>query len=237
MNKELIKQYKTEFDYWLNGGKLLARRGISDPNDGDYAYTIWYEIGQEGWDIDKVFNYSLEYDKVQIIIDDEYIEFRKALAENKTVEVFFPAQYNNGKDEWADCKNISHFHFSGKVSDYRIKPEEPKFKVGDWVTINNSKPKQFYRFTKDLPEWNKTLNYENIELLNRGKFHIPNFDRSIVKLWEPKPNEWCVFWETDVTTYTVARFHSRSKRGAYITVYGHDFYNIAPLEFIQTLKD
>lgn len=232
MNKELIKQYKTEFDYWLNGGKLLARRGISDPNDGDCSYTIWYEIGQEGWDIDKVFNYSLEYDKVQIVLDDEYVEFRKALAEGKTVQYDVSCNINKA---W---ENLSLAHkFSGPLSNYRIKPEEPKFKVGDWVTINNSKPKQFYRFTKDLPEWNKTLNYENIELLNRGKFHIPNFDRSIVKLWEPKPNEWCVFWETDVTTYTVARFHSRSKRGAYITVYGHDFYNIAPLEFIQTLKD
>lgn len=68
-----------------------------------------------------------------------------------------------------------------------------KFKVGDWVTINSGSPHQFKRFTKDLPEWNKSLEYENIEMLCGARFHIPNFDRSIVELWQPKEGEWCWF--------------------------------------------
>ena len=64
--------------------------------------------------------------------------------------------------------------------------------IGDWVTING-KPYQFRRFTKYLPEWNKSLDYENVEMLCGVRFHIPNFDRSIVKPWQPKEGEWCLF--------------------------------------------
>jgi len=69
-----------------------------------------------------------------------------------------------------------------------------EFKVGDWVTVSNGRPYQFKRFTKDSPEWNKSLDYENIEMLCGSRFHISNFDRSIIKLWQPKTGEWCWFW-------------------------------------------
>lgn len=85
---------------------------------------------------------------------------------------------------------------------------EHQFKVGDWVTVNNGKPHQFYRFTKDLPEWNKNLNYENIEMIDKSKYHIPNFDRSIVRFWQPKVNEYCWFWNQDGGIPVFGKFKS-----------------------------
>ena len=183
MNKELIKQYKAEFTHWLNGGSLcLLRENIFG--------TKWETVTTYNWDDDERCASSTV---TAIVINDDYVEFRKALAENKTVEVFFPAQYNNGKDEWVDCKNISHFHFSGKVTDYRIKPEEPKFKVGDWVI--NTKPT--YNFGKEP----SGPFYVTQKWLDHIKEHGKTFDGNTAKtgdlenfkLWQPKEGEWCWF--------------------------------------------
>ena len=63
MNKELINKYKLEFDYWLNGGKILYKHTNSN---------AWWN--EEPW------SYSISY-VTAIIIKDEYVELRKALAE------------------------------------------------------------------------------------------------------------------------------------------------------------
>ena len=71
MNKELILKYKTEFDYWLNGGKLLIR-----DNDED----IWINMTEVHWD--------MNHETVSIIINDEFSELRKALCDGKTIDVY-----------------------------------------------------------------------------------------------------------------------------------------------------
>ena len=110
MNKELIKKYKAEFDHWLNGGELLSKH----PDE-----TNWYLVTVVLWNCPKM----------QYIINDEYVEFRQALAEGKTI------QYNpllTSHNRWDDIKKFKPTR-DCTVANYRIKPEEPKFKVGDWV--------------------------------------------------------------------------------------------------------
>ena len=112
MNKELIKKYKAEFDHWLDGGKLLQKQiNLVIPAE-------WEEF-LEDWD--------WPIDELAVIINDEYVEFRKALAEGKII------QYRNLKvnvfKNWQDLGNLK---FNPNF-EHRIKPEEPKFKVGDWV--------------------------------------------------------------------------------------------------------
>ena len=51
---------------------------------------------------------------------------------------------------------------------YRIKPKEPKFKVGDWVVHPDV----------DIP-WKISQN------------SIDHLDNSELKLWQPQPGEWC----------------------------------------------
>ena len=69
MNKQLITTYFEEFKHWLNGGKLLAKHN----NKGWINY-----YGEDIW------THSTE---TLIVIDDEYSMFRKALIEEKNIEI------------------------------------------------------------------------------------------------------------------------------------------------------
>ena len=105
MNKDVIKKYKAEFEWWLNGGEVLMR----DNNN------CWFNSNP---------NWSEDMDKWTYIINDEYVEFRKALAEGKTVEMHGEVTF-----QWV---KMSSDNFELAPSEYRIKPDEP-FKVGDYV--------------------------------------------------------------------------------------------------------
>lgn len=131
MNKELIKKYKKEFDHWLNGGKLLYADSISSQwNDID-------SIDAEIFPIHKRNPFAIN-ESHTIVINDEYVEFRTALAEGKTIQ--YRTEYSNWVDYTDEKGNICNlFSSSNTVKNcyqYRIKPEEPQFKVGDWVRIN-----------------------------------------------------------------------------------------------------
>lgn len=117
MNKELIKKYKAEFNHWLNGGKLLYCSNSS---------TIWYAvIGDNVW--------SINSSGLKIVIDDGYTQFRIALSEGKTVEVLHYTGYKEFDQNPWKLFAIGVSTFDKPVENYRIKSEEPQFKVGDWV--------------------------------------------------------------------------------------------------------
>ena len=103
--------------------------------------------------------------------------------------------------------------FNLPLDRYRIKSDTPIFKVGDWVTDK-----------EDI--WQ----------------HYACADYDVkVTLWEPHKDEWCVFWD-DLETYIVAKFKRKTLRPVkYVPKSNKSteiFYrNIAPLEFVQTLKD
>ena len=153
MNKELILKYKNEFDYWVNGGNLLCFTEVYGP---------YYEVTDEKWD----FVCDIEF-----IIDDVYVEFRKALAEGKTIQFNFGNSGPNKTDfpnVWKDLDlSIGILANRALPENYRIKPEpeESKFKVGDWVHIPalDSVPCQFS---------------EDLCMLGLEK-------------WEPQSDEWC----------------------------------------------
>lgn len=114
MNKEFIKTYFKEFEHWLNGGKVLSKYTLLPEWSDNQTEDIWRIP-------------SKDISKVLIVINDEYVEFRKALAEGKTI------QYIDREEYWNDIKfNIDNYH----LSKLRIKPESPKFKVGDFVIHN-----------------------------------------------------------------------------------------------------
>ena len=109
MNKELIKKYKTEFDHWLNGGKVISK------------YTLiptWSNCQSE--DIWRIPDKNIS--KVLIVINDEYATYRKALAEGKIVEV--ATDYNDVDGYiWKSMEDKEFHHFN--IDEIRIKPEEP----------------------------------------------------------------------------------------------------------------
>lgn len=163
MNKEIIKKYKECFDYWLNGGKVWCKPLV--PNG------IWHiDISAHFWEKDYLF-----------VQDDEYAEFRKALANGKVIQL---AYIETGSlIRWKDITDwgVNIPMFPSPVDCYRIKPDEPKFKVGDWLIFEG---KEVFKATQD------------------------DVDEPVgcdVRLWKPKEGEWCVFSENH-NMYFVEKF-------------------------------
>ena len=122
MNKELIKKYKAEFDHWLNGGELLSKH----PDE-----INWYLVTVVLWNCPKM----------QYIINDEYVEFRQALAEGKTVEVAIDHNDIDGYI-WKSVEDDEFHHFN--IDEIRIKPENQNRKDQD----GNKNTKKFIRSSK-----------------------------------------------------------------------------------------
>lgn len=184
MNKELIKKYKTEFDHWLNGGKILTAIKL-ESNIGN-----WEEVtNNNNWN-----NHNRVY-----VINDSYSVYRKALAEGKTVQVdvnywAFPnTDIKNYQDLPKGFTNWNKY----EVSCYRIKPKEPKFKVDDWLV--NEKPP--YNCGKE-PSRPFQVEQDWLDHITKfGETYGGNTSRTgsleNFKYWKPKPGEWCWFFNKD----------------------------------------
>lgn len=140
--------------------------------------------------------------------NDEYAEFRKALVDGKQLQ--YKCWYPNQKTKWKDFTAVTATaNFDVAIDYLRIKPDEPEFKVGDWVVDKSS------GFTIRAYEGMIKKNF---------------------KKWEPVKGKWCVFWDDDTyEEYIIGRCskdNSRLPEG-----YNNPFDNIAPLDFIQTLKN
>ena len=157
MNKQLINIYKPEFDYFLNEGKILYKH-----------------INSNAWWNDEPWNYSPDY-VTAIIINDEYSEFRKALAEGKVIEYL-----GQSSNVWHEVQEPD---FNLHPTCYRIKPDEPKFKVGDFVTPLNR-------------EINCSIwQIDNILSCNTLVSGNTMLDPRTIQPWTPVKDEWCWFWD------------------------------------------
>ena len=170
MNKELIKTYFEEFKHWLSGGNVQV---YYKKDDEPKWLTDEECIEYEGHDnFNHIIQNSLEPEDVLIIIDDEYIEFRCALANDKAVE------YLDFKNEWRDLKENCRKLEGVCLSRLRVKPERHKFKVGDWV-IHNGKYK---RVTKAVDGYIDSLDNEVAVIMKEES----------LELWEPEDEKY--FW-------------------------------------------
>ena len=180
--KELIKKYKKEFDHWLNGGEVLF-----------FYWENWYS---STYNPKMVFNHINPDDVKCFVINDEYATYRKALAEGKTIQMY--CKYDGVPPFWDDMTEvIKSIGFVMTKDNYRIKPEEPKFKVGDWVV-----------------EIHSTTKAQVLELFGnqiRVKFCYPDAiittDSSDFIPWVPKPGEWCWFLNKGRIP-VISQFHS-----------------------------
>lgn len=154
MNKQLINKYKPEFDHWLNEGKLLCYTEVDGP---------YYEVTDEKWDF---------VCDIGFIINDEYYIYRKALAEGKTIEYL-----GQSSNVWHEVQEPD---FNLHPTCYRIKPDESKFKVGDFV-----------RYIYAL----------EINNINGNRYYFTNSEMSCLEheleLWTPVKGEWCWFFNDD----------------------------------------
>ena len=196
MNKELIKKYKTEFDHWLNNGKVISK------------YTLiptWSDCQSE--DIWRIPDKNIS--KVLIVINDEYATYRKALAEGKVVEV--ATDYNDVDGYIWKSMEDKEFHYFN-INEIRIKPEEPKFKVGDWV-IHNGEYKQV---TKAIDGYIDSLDNKVAVIMKEES----------LELWKPKEKEY--FWYRS----DLVKFHkSQTDLGTLLeSARGCSYYPLANFE-------
>ena len=172
MNKELINKYKPEFDHFLNEGKILYK----------HIHSIaWWN--DEPWDYSPVYITA-------IIINDEYSEFRKALAEGKTIE--YLGQSSNVWHEVPEPDFILH------PTCYRIKPDKPNFKVGDFVTSLN----------RDIncSVWQ----IDKILSCNTVVSGSTMLDPRTIQLWTPIKGEWCWFYDSKSSkSAALAKFNEK----------------------------
>ena len=167
MNKAVITQYKDVFDFWLKSGTVLYRY----KQDSDFLDLGWMEMS----DTANFFSANCFY-----VQDDKYAKYRKALADGKTI------QYNpcgGMPDAWEDMRPIDTFNRD--VRHYRIKPDKPPFKVGDWIRI-----KAFNKVLQLSP-------YTTSTELSCIEFNGQQYFLDDIELWKPKINEWCWFWNND----------------------------------------
>lgn len=207
MNKQLINKHKPEFDHWLNGGSLLARVITSD--EDDFMYTIWYIVDNNDLDVWKAtYLFSLtdkqiEYYKPQFVINDEYVEFRKALAEGKVIEYL-----GQSSNVWHEVQEPD---FNLHPTCYRIKPDEPKFKVGDFVTHESLK------ITRQITKVDDDFIY-----FKEGSWalpHVEGFSNKLI-LWTPIKGEWCWFYDNPNTDKycNLSQFGGESNGRCFISI-------------------
>lgn len=159
MNKQLINKYKKEFDHWLNGGSILIKSDLG-----------WCPIATEfAWSC----NISVD---ALLVINDEYVEFHKALAEGETIQI-----NNSNPETWIDIDTDKLAHYN--PSFLRIKPDESKFKVGDFVTpLNREINCSVWQIDKVL----------SCNTLVSGSTML---DPRTIQLWMPVKGEWCWFYD------------------------------------------
>ncbi len=210
MNKTMITKYKKEFDHWLCSGSVLTKVFYSTSNK-------WVEIQSD---------YVWENTEAILVINDKYVEFRKAHAEGKTIELNDGSMNCPNWNKAFPCKT-SFKNYPVKL--YRIKLE-PEFKVGDWVITDgslNGEPKEFLARVTDI---------DTCQIPKETEFnnYVSSLDKA--RFWQPEVDEWCVFYtHTGDTSYTIARFQYSVDNRHYSNI-GHSS-KVAPLEYAITLKD
>ncbi len=188
MNKEQIEEHREAIKWFCD-----------NPNKG-----VWRkDTPTNDWYIDLEPSFYEDYIYIQ---NDEYAEFRKALVDGKSIQHMY-----NGK--WCDCYDFTpqRDFENDKPEHYRVKPEEPKFKVGDWVVDKSS-----------------GLIIQAYEDMRYNYF----------ELWEPEKGKLCVFWNNNINDYFIGRYGDYCSITENSVIYTEfEFEHIAPLEFIQTLKN
>ena len=146
MNKKVIKKYRDVFDWWLDGGSVWCK-------DNDK----WQLADVIGW-----------FSNVIYVQNDQYAEFRKAQADGKVIQCnIIEGQSEQEHYAYKDSQWYAVENFKYASSHYRIKPDEPKFKVGDWAI--GTEDHKIYQVTRR------------------------DINCAYLKKWEPQEGDWVCF--------------------------------------------
>lgn len=172
-------------------------------------YGTWWN-GASDWKLTVKPDFNLNCYYVQ---NDEYADFRMALADGEKLQF---KTNDNDETEWKDLNELEPTdEFDDKLK-YRIKSDEQKFKIGDWY-------------------WDHHV-LKNLQI---NELNIDNINNSEFKKWKPKDKELCVFWNVDeyCVEYHIGYYGEECSADLEQDYFNKDDWdNIAPFEFINTLK-
>ena len=195
MNLNLIRKYLPEFNSYVKGQPLLIGFKRST---GVYK---WKPLVWEDWGNGLIGDF--------IIINDEYCTYRKAVAEGKQLQSRDRTSYLCSPTKYGEWSDTNHTSFCLPVDCYRIKPEEPEFKIGDYVRYihaNSPKPLQIVNINCER------YYFENAKIILR-------LDE--IEKWEPREGEVCIFWNNDSNTAVIAKLRYIVSTGTYRTEHSY----------------
>ena len=194
----------------LHGGSVMFK-----PNDKQ----VWFDSTESpiDWTVEGLY-----------VIDAMYLPYRIALAEGKTVQYKMGIIANSNEPKWFDLTPKEFNSYKVKdfwdkdfwdnikgVENYRIKPEEPKFKVGDYVRYihtNSPKPLQIVNINCER------YYFENAKIILR-------LDE--IEKWEPREGEVCIFWSDGAYSAVIGIF-SNMNQEKYVTITTETWSNCMP---------
>ena len=194
------KKYGKVMKWWIDNLEegVWTRWGSEDK---------WYLEHKPEWNVAKIY-----------VEADEFAELRKAQADGKII------QYTGNDPAYTNCINWEDkyiIEFDRPLHRYRIKPDKPDFKVGDWVVCKGPKAETW-----------KIQTNSDLELINS---FLESGDWTSIDLWEPRKGEWCFFWDDGVTNYTVNKYKDSTKI-AHRDLDRCSYDNVAPKEMYRYLR-
>ena len=111
-----------------------------------------------------------------------------------------------------------------------------EFKIGDWVIIDDI----IFKIDSIVEP-----NLYSSTMTNAKGLHY-EFYGSELELWKPKNKELCVFWDNNCDEYYIGKYGALCFKETFGDEFGNhykylqqkgDWDNVAPLKFIQTLKE
>lgn len=170
MNKDLILKFNKEFTHVLKGGTVIVKLC-------DAPECIWFkseDLANPLWEYatDKIF---------AICIDDEYVEYRKALREGRIIEC------KSADSNWKEW-NSHEEYFDSKLN-YRIRP---LYKVGDIVEEAINHKWSYIGRVKDVDLFSLTYSLE-------GNYTRSSAQEKKLRLWTPTEYKYYFFWNKGMT--------------------------------------
>ena len=210
--------------------KEVIKWFIDNPDKG-----VWTR-NEKGNENDWILKYDYNfYDGHIYVQNDEYAKYRKALADGKKLQC--KLRYPNQQTKWEDFMlEKATQDFNVDLDYLRIKHKEPQFKIGDWIIHYVGDKKQVIQIT----DISKSISSDLLLYYKDGCF---TYNKENTKKWEPRDDEWCVFWDDNNKEYLIAKYNTQHKDNAFELLELDFWYdklswdNVAPLEFIETLKE
>ena len=204
MDKQQVEKHGEVIKWW-----------VDNPDKG-----VWWSNNAKDWTLCKAPSFNM----AMYVQNDEYADLRKAQADGKIIQ----QSGNKSCKTWDDIKYKPSFNRNPEV--YRIKPDEPEFKIGDWIRNKAIDEPYVYKIFDIVGDKYYIYMTNNLQQMKMSK--------SKAELWKPQKGEWCVFWDDDMEDYVLSQYNYEAIGGhACAGKHIRPFANMAPLEFIQSLRD